>query len=85
MSLKFLKFQVTSQDINAGQPSACNCPIALALKRHLGKTVGVVVGANSLWIDHREVILDGQMRDFIKAFDSGKSVSPQTFELSVIS
>lgn len=75
---------VTSADIHNGKRGeACNCPVALAIKR-LAPSKTVNVGILHAFFDpelNEGKELPTEAKEFIKAFDAGEPVSPFTFFL----
>jgi hypothetical protein len=79
---------VTQRDIERGIRSKCSdCPVALAVKRALGKRVKVFSGVSTsyLYLDHNKkpFPLPASAVEFIDRFDSGHKVEPFTFKLKL--
>lgn len=80
-----MKIQVTAKDIQEGRPGkVCACPIAIAGSRAYGCTMEV---GNTLMGPHEELhcrnwgLLPKEAREFVTAFDNGRSVQPFEFEI----
>ena len=81
--------QVTRDDIRNGQPSrATKCPVALAINRAIHNdskycTAGVCGAYISVYIlgKMKRYYTPEPVKDFIRAFDTGKHCEPFIFEL----
>jgi hypothetical protein len=72
---------VTAEDIARGTPRCAGmCPIALAMKRALGRE-DVEVRHTRAWIGDGEAVLPGEAWEFILRFDMGRPVLPFRFRL----
>jgi hypothetical protein len=71
--------RVTTQDIAKGKlPS--ECPIARAARRILGKQVRV--GTDAIWLGNfKKVALPEHVQNWIRRFDTDKSVEPFVFQV----
>lgn len=78
-----LTIDVTAEDIAAGKRSSgCDCPIALAAKRKLGRRDGVGVGSLAINIGGDWSWLPQSARVFIRRFDDCRPVEPFSFEIN---
>ncbi len=83
---KKITIRVTQEDIDKGV--ACrgeSCAVANAVRRQLNR-YDVTVSASYVWMKggaYRFRVSD-KMREFIKRFDEGKKVKPDTFELVIM-
>lgn len=76
-----ITIEVTQGDINGGKRSKCKeCPVALAISRHINLASVVVRGGYCL-ISGTEYDLPMVAELFIDNFDYGLQVRPFTFEL----
>lgn len=84
--MKRLRVEVTAEDIADGRREHCErCPVARAMRRAIGRVVWVG-GAGQWGIGNRSPQpkrLPLRVTDFITAFDTGRPVSPFTFNLDV--
>lgn len=74
-----IELEVTAEDICAGKPGeACNCPVALALKRALPNWQDVQVdGAVSVRVlDEEFEWHSSEVNTFVERFDEGLPVWP---------
>lgn len=85
-----VQVSVTESDIRGGvRDDDCLCPVALALRRVTGEEVCVCseqIGLGSLgrgYVFQRVLDTPRAVRDFVDAFDGGRSVEPFEFELDV--
>jgi hypothetical protein len=79
--MRAIKVNVTKDHIRKGiRGSACDCPLALALKETL-ITTNVSVDANSIRVNHVYFKTDKKDVRFIERFDAGKPVRPYSLEL----
>lgn len=81
MSDKMLKVKVTEKEIKKGFPGMTDtCPIALGIKKTLGKKVGLVyVGFDTIQVDDNFYKVTKKAEKFIDNFDNGKKVRPTNF------
>ena len=83
--------EVNQEDIDNGLTSACNCPVALAVKRTFNKPFALVTNTKAYIGDDSETrtlvgTLPYSAISFIEAFDLGWKagpVKPFNFELSM--
>lgn len=81
-----MRISVTKADIAKGDPDDyLSCPIALALKRKATKVRVGSVTADFKWKGRKylDIYLPSEAVRFIEQFDSGESVKPFTFDLSI--
>lgn len=77
-----MTISVTQEDISMGVRRQCkSCPIALALRR-INPDYRVDVDTDRIRFGNKSFNTPEKVRDFIKAFDAKKQVSPFTFRLS---
>ena len=77
-----LRVNITWAHIRDGIPgSACDCPIALALKDSL-LTDSVKVDSDGIYVNNRKFDVDKKDLKFIDRFDNGKRVRPYWFTLT---
>ena len=85
-----MKIKITKEDIYRGQSrSACNCPIAQALKRctgiynlSVGKQSAVYTKPRS-WTSSA-ILLPIKVQQFIQKFDNNQEVKPFSFQIDDI-
>ena len=74
---------VTELDIHSGHPSdSMRCPIAIALRRAVGREVVDVYGTYCE-VRGRRADLPVPARVFVSRYDDGDPVGPLTFELDI--
>ncbi len=74
------KIEVTDDDITNGLKGCNNCcPLAIAVGRLIGG--GVRVSNKRIMIDSKILDLPVDAQIFIRSFDSGLPVKPQTFTI----
>ena len=77
------KINVTKRDIQLGEKdNALDCPVALAVKRHLPSRC-LQVGSETVTFDCGSIFLPESAREFIHRFDTGKRVKPFSFTLEI--
>ncbi len=86
-----MKITVTQNDINSGYRYSCNqCPVALAIKRAMGRTP--IVGCFRVTFEDEAgrvpyepaYELPFDVREAIQHFDNGAQIDPFEFELRPI-
>ena len=76
-----LHVEVTAEDIAAGEQDSCErCPIALAILR-VTDSEYVRVEYERIWLDRTLCTPPKKARDFMSAFDDGKTVKPFSFTI----
>ena len=79
--MRDIRIKITKEHIRKGvRGSACECPIALALKETL-ITNNVHVDMDGMRVNHVSYALDKKDRKFIERFDAGMPVRPYDFDL----
>lgn len=83
--MKTITIEVTEEDISTGKREKCfNCPVALAMARHLGQLVKI---GSFTWkiAGHEPFTLPHKAQRFISSFDNEgpESVCPFTFTVEV--
>lgn len=80
--MRSIKINVTNDHIRRGvRGSACDCPIALALKETLITNSVSVTGARML-VNHVWFVVDKKDIRFMERFDAGQPVRPYSFDLN---
>ena len=83
-----LTIEVTQEDIDQGIRASCHqCPIARAMNRYFGPHAETSVDTRALFVctditqgyDQLFFVVSADAAAFIKDFDSGWTVSPETF------
>lgn len=69
-----IEVTVTMSDIRRGKPHlTCSCPVALAMKRALGKRKGINVWLDELAISDIHYAAPARVGRFVRKFDAAKS------------
>lgn len=80
--MRAIKINVTKDHIRRGvRGSACDCPIALALKQTL-ITHNVSVSSTAIVVNNIGFSVDKKDLRFIERFDAGQPVRPYSFDLT---
>lgn len=74
-----IPFEITEQHIAIGTHDACGCPAAVALANVLGPSVTVWVFAHRLEFDGRPCAIPDDLAAWVRAYDQGERVGPQSF------
>ena len=78
-----MQIEVTKNDIKRGGIESCDCPVALAMRRHWPEArVGSTRFSKDM-IPFEQHDLPDKAVNWIKEYDSGMPVAPFTFEVSV--
>lgn len=84
-----LTIVISQKDIESGiRMHRCECPIALAIKRHLDWRTNVAVATSRVTFEispYRgdKINLPEEAKEFIRHFDDGKNVNPFYFLLDI--
>lgn len=76
---RVIDIEVTQNHINRGMPSACHCPIGIALSEKTSDDVYVT--KSYVWIDDVSYTTTNSLRRFLLRYDKGLKVIPSKFIL----